>query len=192
MKTCTICLETKELEHFHKLSTAKDGYRNQCKECRNARNKTYKRKATQYNTTYAKTYYRNNSEVLKQKSKESYARHSINRKSQKKIYRDNNKDKIALGNKKYYNTTAGKLSRAASTNKWRASKLSTSDNTITKATLQDLLANQDSLCKYCSCSLDSTMHLDHVIPLSKGGCHTLSNVVFSCRTCNTSKGAKLL
>ena len=34
-------------------------------------------------------------------------------------------------------------------------------------------------------------HMDHVIPLSKGGSHVSSNLVKSCESCNTSKGGKL-
>ena len=34
------------------------------------------------------------------------------------------------------------------------------------------------------------LHADHVIPISKGGTHVLSNLVPACRTCNFSKRAK--
>jgi 5-methylcytosine-specific restriction endonuclease McrA len=35
----------------------------------------------------------------------------------------------------------------------------------------------------------ATWSLDHVIPLSKGGPHTYSNVVLAHRSCNSSRGA---
>ncbi len=35
-------------------------------------------------------------------------------------------------------------------------------------------------------------HLDHIIPLSKGGEHTASNVQPLCAECNLKKGAKIL
>ena len=34
------------------------------------------------------------------------------------------------------------------------------------------------------------MQADHVIPISKGGTHVLSNLVPACRACNFSKRAK--
>lgn len=34
--------------------------------------------------------------------------------------------------------------------------------------------------------------LDHIVPLSQGGGHTLDNVQCSCRSCNISKGSKAL
>jgi 5-methylcytosine-specific restriction endonuclease McrA len=33
-------------------------------------------------------------------------------------------------------------------------------------------------------------HIDHVIPMSRGGSDDLSNLVLSCSTCNEAKGAK--
>ena len=34
-------------------------------------------------------------------------------------------------------------------------------------------------------------HVDHLIPLSKGGLHAVSNLVISCGHCNDSKGSKM-
>ena len=34
MKQCKICNKTKPLESFHKNKPSKDGYRNECKECK--------------------------------------------------------------------------------------------------------------------------------------------------------------
>lgn len=41
-------------------------------------------------------------------------------------------------------------------------------------------------------AVDGQAHLDHVIPLSRGGDHTMGNVVLSCRKCNCKKSAKVL
>jgi len=35
-----------------------------------------------------------------------------------------------------------------------------------------------------------SFHLDHIIPISKGGQNTVENLVLCCRHCNLSKGAK--
>ena len=43
--------------------------------------------------------------------------------------------------------------------------------------------------KHKSHCLDA--HLDHVLPLSRGGKHLYSNVVTSCRDCNLKKGADI-
>ena len=36
------------------------------------------------------------------------------------------------------------------------------------------------------------MSIDHVVPLSRGGKHEIENLLPACRSCNSSKGAKLL
>jgi 5-methylcytosine-specific restriction endonuclease McrA len=43
-------------------------------------------------------------------------------------------------------------------------------------------------CAYCGSTGD--LHIEHVIPISKGGTHVLSNVVPACRACNFSKRDK--
>jgi 5-methylcytosine-specific restriction endonuclease McrA len=45
-------------------------------------------------------------------------------------------------------------------------------------------------CAYCDCSLDR-FHLDHVVPLARGGEDDLCNIVKTCPTCNVSKGTAL-
>jgi 5-methylcytosine-specific restriction endonuclease McrA len=45
-------------------------------------------------------------------------------------------------------------------------------------------------CQYCSSTKNLT--LDHIIPKSKGGKTTYSNLVVACSSCNTKKGNKFL
>lgn len=44
-------------------------------------------------------------------------------------------------------------------------------------------------CVYCG-SVKRPFHLDHVIPLSRGGSSDPNNLVTSCAACNIAKGAK--
>lgn len=52
--------------------------------------------------------------------------------------------------------------------------------------LRDLFGD---LCVYCGDPADT---LDHVVPLTRGGEHSISNLVPACRPCNSSKHDKLL
>ena len=74
-------------------------------------------------------------------------------------------------------------------------KRSTSDGTITRLSLIDLRKIQNNKCYYCDNELDfntkNKVHLDHYIPLSKGGTHSIKNVVWSCSECNRQKNAKM-
>lgn len=61
----------------------------------------------------------------------------------------------------------------------------------TKADILILLKNQGSLCNICSNYLYK-YHVDHIIPLSRGGSNWPGNLQILCPHCNTSKGSKLM
>lgn len=52
-----------------------------------------------------------------------------------------------------------------------------------------ILARWGHTCAYCPAL---AKHLDHVVPLSRGGTDTEDNIVPACAPCNLSKGAKTL
>lgn len=57
-----------------------------------------------------------------------------------------------------------------------------------------VLARDGRRCRYCGRQIGprSVLHLDHVIPVSRGGADTLENLVVACEGCNRRKGARLL
>lgn len=67
-----------------------------------------------------------------------------------------------------------------------------SDGTLTVAIVEALYA-EASTCTYCWATLDvDNRTLDHVVALENGGVHGVGNLAPACRSCNTSKGTKLL
>lgn len=52
-----------------------------------------------------------------------------------------------------------------------------------------ILARDDNACRYCG-NMDGPFHMDHVVPVSKGGPTTQGNLVTACETCNLRKGAQ--
>jgi 5-methylcytosine-specific restriction endonuclease McrA len=55
----------------------------------------------------------------------------------------------------------------------------------------EIALRQGNLCWWCGVSFGDVYHLDHVLPISKGGAHTFDNLVATCRTCNLAKGGKM-
>lgn len=54
-----------------------------------------------------------------------------------------------------------------------------------------LYAEQRGLCAYCQISLDSQpYHVDHVIPLCKGGGNGVDNICLACPSCNLSNAGQ--
>ena len=45
-------------------------------------------------------------------------------------------------------------------------------------------------CAYCGAT--EKLELDHIVPLSRGGIHSIGNVTVACRSCNASKNNRLL
>ena len=45
-------------------------------------------------------------------------------------------------------------------------------------------------CAYCGCAGD--MEIEHVVPISRGGAHDISNIVPACASCNRSKSAHIM
>jgi hypothetical protein len=61
---------------------------------------------------------------------------------------------------------------------------------ITAKHLALLLEAQDGRCRYCRVPLGKDKHLDHRVPLSRGGPHEPANVCWSCPSCNLRKATK--
>ena len=72
----------------------------------------------------------------------------------------------------------------------RRARLAGTTISLTKEQWETIQAIHDFSCAYCG-HKSHNLTQDHVIPLSKGGTHTAENVVPACKSCNSSKGAKL-
>jgi 5-methylcytosine-specific restriction endonuclease McrA len=63
--------------------------------------------------------------------------------------------------------------------------------TLTADTILDLKADFDGFCPYCWDKIE-TGHIDHIVPVSKGGTNERNNLAWVCATCNVQKGNKSL
>ena len=70
----------------------------------------------------------------------------------------------------------------------RALKLSAPVNDFADTQWQAVLDHYGHKCAYCGATEDLTQ--DHIIPLSRGGWHTISNIAPACRSCNSRKGTR--
>lgn len=104
-------------------------------------------------------------------SKEKYKHKEIKTKA---IYRKNNKEKLRN------DLHIRRLKEGA-----------VSDGTVTSKSIAEKYEIQQGKCVYCLTKLEKNFHRDHIIPISKGGGHTIANIQLLCPKCNMKKGSKL-
>ena len=74
-------------------------------------------------------------------------------------------------------------------NKAKARKAALRKNTVlpvSTAELKHRFMEFNNTCAYCGAG-NTLLHIEHVVPISKGGSHSLNNVVPACSRCNYSK-----
>jgi hypothetical protein len=173
-KTCKTCNVAKEasLEFFHKHVGRKDGLQASCKQC--------------VKIAY-KVYYRVDIEKALARSKKWRLQNPEKKVALNKKWRLENLEKKAAHNKKWRLENPDKV--LAFNRNYRARK-NQAEGSHTAEDVADIISKQNELCFWCNTKLEQ-IHIDHIIPLIKGGRNDASNLVASCPSCNCSKGAKL-
>lgn len=184
MKTCTKCLEEKAYECFSKRSASKDGYQPNCKTCcKDYIQQWYsanKDKSLQGSLRWARENRERRNEISaryrkKNKAKANAATRSSMRKNAEKYKEIERQWRLANPEK-----SIEKCLRR------RALKIA---NGVFRVTAKDIRRLLQKPCVYCGAKSE---HIDHVIPLSKGGRHSVGNLVASCASCNLSKSNKFV
>lgn len=76
----------------------------------------------------------------------------------------------------------------ATTETHRARKKNAKGNGVSNPQWQDILEKYGNKC--LKCGSENNLSMDHIIPLSLGGDHDISNIQPLCRKCNSKKNAK--
>lgn len=175
--------------------------------------KKYREENKEHRSAYMKEWRKNNSEKIKQ-DKLNYNeenKEKINQYSKKyreenkekilvksKFYKQKNKEKIKATEQKYMETERGKNVRHIHRNKRRAD-----ENCIRFSLHQrsEIIIRDNWTCQCCGIKVHDRStgdwnthdkaHIDHIIPVAKGGNYEPDNLQTLCRTCNLKKGKKL-
>lgn len=173
MKTCTKCKIKKPEIEFFKDSSKKDKLSSSCKACKNAQNKEYQSKNKEAKAEYDRIRREAKRDEINAKKREYY---HTKGKAVEKIWRAANWDKVL---------TYARNSKAKRRAIERSYDLPAGD-------LITWVDSQPKVCTYCKCLCEDSYHIDHIVPLSKGGAHSLDNLTIACPFCNISKGNKTL
>ena len=186
---------------FCKSSTAKDGFANLCKPCKKEYDRQYVAK-NKDRLDKQKSDYRKTPEAKALKAKYDKEYRDRNKKKiydrQKKWVKEN-KERIKKQRKEYYRANKAKKAqydedyrknnydkRRVYEQKRRATKL---NNGTFKILDKEIKRLYDSPCAWCHSQDDITA--DHLVPLARGGAHSIGNLIPLCRSCNSSKGSML-
>lgn len=175
-------------EYFNKNKNIQDNLQLTCRNCckkykdnnkekiNATRRKYYKNKKEKF-SKQAKFKWQNMSEEMKKNRliyfSDYYKKTKKERSEKNKIWRLANKEYLYLRN--------------------RARELKIKEYVkITQKQIELLLNSYNNKCIYCAVDVfrGINLHLDHKVPLSRNGDHTLENLVPSCKVCNLKKGTK--
>lgn len=70
--------------------------------------------------------------------------------------------------------------------RYYANKCDAPINDLTTKQWEEIKAAYGHRCVYCNRKMQR-LTMDHIVPLSKGGSHTVSNIVPACQSCNSKK-----
>lgn len=190
MRTCSFCKIEKPLTDYYKSSRTKDGVQTYCIDCskkrrsgaaERKRDREYHQQNKEHRNAYYRRYRKENSDKIRESRREYL-----------KAYRKANSERINAYLKVYYAQTDIKIARKIKKALRREAEKSRADGTLTVANLRALAEFQGHQCKTCPATLfqePGDTHLDHIVPISAGGKHSVFNTQWLCSTCNLQKGA---
>lgn len=203
MKTCPKCKESKPLSDFSRCKKASDGLQYRCKECvkeymrarhearrdeLNAKQAARRAARTPEDraayAAYMRAYYEAHSEKWAKIDPAKYAA-----KIEQNWRRNQDPEVRAAKNaadRARYEADPERYKAAAERRRER--KRAATVGEFTRRDWDAIVRRQDGCCHYCGNRAELTE--DHLIPLCRGGAHSIGNVVAACDSCNRQKGRK--
>lgn len=202
-KICNKCKVNYTIDstNFHRDNSKKDGFSTLCKQCKNEYRKRNKLKIAEYQKEYSKFYYNKNKELIIKRSEVYYREnreHVLKRTNKyydsnrndilkrQRLYIKNNRDKVLASKKRSYENN---LDKYRSWRLERKARILSLPNDFNANDRKSLLSEFDGSC----CLTGSKdIHMDHVIPLNRGGGTVVGNIIPLNSKLNRSKSDRNL
>lgn len=105
-----------------------------------------------------------------------------------RLYYERNRERVVERNATWAMLNPEK--RRAILRQHKAKRRAQEEAGISGGVLAAWTAEQPKVCFYCGDTCPDDFHVDHFVPLSKGGPHVLTNLRIACAPCNLSKSAR--
>lgn len=171
-KQCRACGVGKPLEEFHRNCNTRDGRIARCKPCARIDMKLSRQRNRAWHRANNKRRYAADAEGVKAAAAAWRAAHPDRVRAVRQAHRANN-------------LAAVRAAESEKSYRRRAAKVGARSEHVPIAWLRVLLA---AGCEYCG---GPGEHIEHMVPLSRGGGHAFNNITGSCAACNLSKNAKI-
>ena len=146
------------------------------------------RGASQERKRYVRSYLQKNAAQVREAKREDYFRNIEQRKAAQLSYREKNRQRIRdVG--RAFRAANPELAKAISLNA-RHKRRAAAVGGMTGPELAAWKRAAPKVCYWCGAKCAKAFHIDHYVPLSKGGKHEASNLVVACPPCNAKKRAK--
>lgn len=206
LKICKKCKAEKPATEFHNRASAKDGLSHDCKVCARAANHEWRKSNPEKFAASKKAWAAKNAEAEKERKRKWYIANKEFSAERGRLWRKENPEKTEASRLKWAN--ANPLSARARVKKWasanpdaiaansrkRRSMKRGAVGTHTAKDVSHIFESQRGKCTGCQSNLKKSgndkFHVDHIMPLSRGGSNDKYNLQLLCPLCNMRKHAK--
>lgn len=147
----------------------------------------YKRRYKERNPTKDKEYYEANKEQIKLRNREYHKKNTNKVSEQRKAAYERNRERNLERSREWKKAHPDRV-RISNGN--RRARLKEAGGEVDADTIYQMYEDQQGLCAYCESPLFGDFHVDHMMPLSRGGTNDWHNLAITCPSCNCSKQAK--
>ena len=171
-KACSKCGEEKPFSEFSREPRRPCGIQAHCKACKAAYSRAYRKANPEKVAALSRAWAVANPDKRDTSRRAWKAAHPEEHAASQRAYQTANPEKNSARARNYY---ARKLGNGGA---------------HTAKDVQAQYDHQQGRCYYCDVLVYDDYHVDHVIPISKGGSNGPENLVISCPPCNRSKHNK--
>ena len=201
-KTCKDCEIEKVIQDFPPRKGAPSGVRNACRQCFSAnrseyreanreriaeKKRRYREDNREYIKKYLRDYYQSNLELARQKKAKYRKLHLEEAAARSRKWYEKNRE-LAIERARQWRKDNPESVRASASIR-RVRERAQAGEPYGGEDIARMHEDQGGLCFYCQEPL-SEYHIEHKIPIARGGLACLYNICLSCPDCNMRKGTK--